>query len=140
MDGFDVHAVTDVTGYGLLGHAWEMMEASGTTAEFAVDAVPLLSQARRIAARGTVPGGSRVNVRNLKPRTVVAEGVADEEFLLLCDAQTSGGLLVALPAAEAERYAERCRQKGAERTAVVGRVVERAEKALVVWKTFRRNG
>ncbi|HEY6066309.1 MAG TPA: selenide, water dikinase SelD, partial [Thermoanaerobaculia bacterium] len=108
MEGFDVHAATDVTGFGLLGHAFEMMEASGTTGEFVVDAVPLLSEARRIAARGIAPEGSRVNVRNLRPRADVEDRVTDDDFLLLCDAQTSGGLLVALPEADAERYAERC--------------------------------
>lgn len=138
MEGFEVHASTDVTGYGLLGHAYEMMEASGTTAEFAVDAVPLLSQARRIAARGTAPAGSRGNVRNLRPLTAVGDGVTDDDILLLCDAQTSGGLLVALPEAEGERFAARCREKGADRAAVVGRVVERGDSALRVSRDSRR--
>ncbi len=138
MDGFEIHAVTDVTGYGLLGHAHEMMEASGTTGEFSVDAVPLLSEARRIVARGIAPEGSRVNVRNLKPRTVVGPDVTEDDFLLLCDAQTSGGLLVALPEEEGERYAARAREKGADRAAVVGRVEERGETALRVSKDGRR--
>lgn len=140
MEGFEIHAATDVTGYGLLGHAHEMMEASGTTGEFAVDAIPLLSEARRIVARGIAPDGSRVNVRNLRPRTQVEDGVSDDDFLLLCDAQTSGGLLVALPEAQAERYASRCRELGAERAAVVGRVAERGARALGVLRNVRRNG
>ncbi len=138
MDGFEIHAATDVTGYGLLGHAYEMMEASGTTGEFSVDAVPLLSEARRIVARGIAPEGSRVNVRSLKPRTVVGTDVTDDDFLLLCDAQTSGGRRVALPEGEAERYAARAREKGADRAAVVGRVEERGETALKVSKHGRR--
>lgn len=140
MEGFEIHAATDVTGYGLLGHAHEMMEASGTTGEFVVDAIPLLSEARRIVARGIAPDGSRVNVRNLRPRTQVEDGVSDDDFLLLCDAQTSGGLLVALPEAQAERYALRCRELGADRAAVVGRVAERGARALGVFRTSRRNG
>jgi selenide,water dikinase len=138
MDGFEVHAATDVTGYGLLGHAFEMMEASGTTGEFVIDAVPLLSESRRIAARGIAPEGSRVNVRNLRPRTDVEESVTDDDFLLLCDAQTSGGLLVALREEDVERYAERCRERGADRAAVVGHVTARGETALVVSKASRR--
>jgi len=138
MDGFEIHAATDVTGYGLLGHAFEMMEASATTGEFVVDRVPLLSESRRIAARGIAPEGSRVNVRNLRPRADVEEGVADDDFLLLCDAQTSGGLLVALKEEDAERYAERCRERGADRAAVVGHVTARGSTALVVSKTSRR--
>ena len=134
MREFTVHAATDVTGYGLLGHAHEMMEASGTTAEFTVSAIPLLSQARRLARRGVAPDGSRVNVRNLKPRTEIGPGVAEEDVLLLCDAQTSGGLLVALPPPEAERYAARCRELGASAAAVIGRVVPRGEKLLRIVK------
>ena len=125
MDGFDIHAATDVTGYGLLGHAHEMMQASGATAEFFVDAVPLLSEARRLAARGIAPDGSRLNLRNLRPRTEVGAGVTDEDLLLLCDAQTSGGLLVALPASEAAAYVRACAAKGAAAASVVG-VVEAA--------------
>lgn len=132
MEGFEIHAVTDVTGYGLLGHAHEMMEASGTTAEFSLERVPLLSQARRLAARGVAPEGSRVNVRNLKPRTALDPGVKDEDVLLLCDAQTSGGLLVALPPAHAESYAARCRERGAPWACVVGRVSERGPTLLRV--------
>ena len=134
MDGFEIHAATDVTGYGLLGHAHEMMEASGTTAKFQLDAIPLLSEARRIAARGIAPDGSRSNVRNLRPRCAVGAGVTDNDFLLLCDAQTSGGLLVALPAGEAESYAASCRERGADGTAVVGRVEARGKFPLEVEK------
>ena len=134
MEGFDVHAVTDVTGYGLLGHAYEMMEASGITGEFSVSLIPMLSQSRRLAARGIAPEGSRVNVRNLKPLSEIASGVSEEDFLLLCDAQTSGGLLVALPASQAESYAARCRENGAPGGAVVGRVLPRTDRALRVVK------
>jgi selenide, water dikinase len=132
MDGLDIHAATDVTGYGLLGHAHEMMDASGTTGEFTVGEIPLLSAARRLAARGVAPDGSRVNVRNLKPRTALAAGVTEDDVLLLCDAQTSGGLLVALPKESAEIYVARCRQRGAVAAAVVGSVLERGETLLRV--------
>ena len=134
MEGLDVHAATDVTGYGLLGHAYEMMDASGTTGEFDVSKIPLLSSARRLAGRGIAPDGSRVNVRNLKPRAAISAGVTDEDFLLLCDAQTSGGLLVALPESSAATYVARCRERGACETAVVGRVVEKGEKLLRIRK------
>lgn len=140
MGGFEIHSATDVTGYGLLGHLHEMMEASGTTAEIRVDAVPLLSKARAVVAKGIAPEGSRVNVRNLRPRTEVGPEVTDEDFLLLCDAQTSGGLLVALPAESAESYATACRARGADRTAVVGRVTGRGATVLRVTKKDEVNG
>ena len=134
MEGFEIHAATDVTGYGLLGHAYEMMDASGTTGEFSIARIPLLSQARRLAARGIAPDGSRVNVRHLRPRADVAPEVSDDDFLLLCDAQTSGGLLVSLPEREAEAYASRCRERGAPAGAVIGRVLPKGEKTLRVVK------
>jgi len=132
MDGFSIHAATDITGYGLLGHSYEMMEASGTTAEFQVSRIPMLGPARRLATRGIAPEGSRVNVRNFTERAERGEGVTEDDFLLLCDAQTSGGLLVALPEAEAERYAAACRSRGAKSAAVVGRVLAKQEKLLKV--------
>jgi len=132
MEGFTIRAVTDVTGFGLLGHLYEMMSASGTTAEVSVGSVPLLSQARRLVAEGVVPGGSKANAQNLRARAEVADDVSDEDFLLLSDAQTSGGLLVALPEAEAAAYAARCLEKGAPAGAVVGRVVEPKPERLSV--------
>jgi selenide,water dikinase len=134
MSGFAVHAATDVTGYGLLGHAHEMAAGSQVTAEFSVSRIPLLSQARRLAAKGIAPDGSRANFRTLKPRTEIGEGVTDDDLLLLCDAQTSGGLLVALPEKEAEGYAARCRELGATAAAVVGRVMDKGKAALRVVK------
>ena len=134
MSGFAVHAATDVTGYGLLGHAHEVADGSGVTVEFSVSRIPLLSQARRLAASGIAPDGSRANFRDLKPRTEMAEGVTDDDLLLLCDAQTSGGLLVALPEKEAEGYAARCRELGAASAAVIGRVLKKGGKPLRVVK------
>ncbi len=138
MDGFEIHSATDVTGYGLLGHAHEMMQASGATAEFFVDAVPLLSEARRLAGKGIAPDGSRLNLRNLRPRTDVGAGVTDEDLLLLCDAQTSGGLLVALPASEAAAYVRACAAKGAVAASVIGVVEAAGPLSLRVVKTAGR--
>ncbi len=132
MDGFDIHAATDVTGFGLLGHAWEMMSASGTTARISVSSIPLLSQARRLVAEGVAPGGSRTNAKNMRSRAQVADGVSEQDFLLVCDAQTSGGLLVALPEAQAPAYAARCLEMGAPAGAVVGRVVNEGDALLRV--------
>ncbi|HEY1250546.1 MAG TPA: selenide, water dikinase SelD [Thermoanaerobaculia bacterium] len=134
MDGFDIHAATDVTGFGLLGHAHEMMDASGTTAEFRMAAIPLLSQVRRLVAEGVAPGGSRANMRNLQQRTEAGPGVGEDDLLILSDAQTSGGLLVALPESQAEPFAARCRALGAVRAAVVGSVKPRGARLLRVVK------
>ena len=85
-------AATDVTGFGLLGHLFKMMRASGTTAVVDAGAVPYLDGARDALREGFVSGGTRRNLDWVRPH--LAAEVAEEELLLLADAQTSGGLLV----------------------------------------------
>jgi selenide, water dikinase len=85
---------TDVTGFGLLGHLHKMARASGVTAYVEAAAVPYLDGSRESLAAGYVSGGTRRNLEWVRPSTD-ATGVAEEELLLLADAQTSGGLLVA---------------------------------------------
>ena len=88
-----VKAATDVTGFGLLGHLYKMMRASGISAEIDSAAVPKLDAAVTSIAEGFVSGGSRRNLDWVGPN-VVAEGISEDELILLADAQTSGGLLV----------------------------------------------
>ena len=88
-----VRAATDVTGFGLLGHLFKMARASGVTAVVDSAAVPYLEGARSSLAEGFVPGGSRRNLEWVQPH--LDASVALDELLLLADAQTSGGLLVA---------------------------------------------
>jgi selenide,water dikinase len=89
-----VRCATDVTGFGLLGHLYKMARASGVTAVVDASAVPYLDGARAALAAGYVPGGSRRNLDWVRPHSDL-DAIADEEALLLADAQTSGGLLLA---------------------------------------------
>ncbi len=89
-----VSCATDVTGFGLLGHLHKLARASGVTAVIDASAVPYLDGARDALAAGYVSGGTRRNLDWVRPH-LAAEGVAEDELLLLADAQTSGGLLVA---------------------------------------------
>jgi selenide, water dikinase len=88
-----VRAATDVTGFGLLGHLYKMARASGVTAVVDAAAVPYLDGARESLRDGFVPGGSRRNLDWVRPHLDAA--VNEDELVLLADAQTSGGLLVA---------------------------------------------
>jgi selenide,water dikinase len=97
LSGFEVHALTDVTGFGLLGHLRNMTAASKVTAKVWADAVPTLTAARRYVAAGIAPGGTRANRQFLAEWVECAPKISQEEQLLLCDAQTSGGLLAAVP-------------------------------------------
>jgi selenide,water dikinase len=90
------HAATDITGFGLLGHAFELARASGVRLRIAATRVPIYELARELIAVGIAPGGSRNNAREHDAFATVAPGVSSELRLLLSDAQTSGGLLIAV--------------------------------------------
>jgi selenide,water dikinase len=100
-----VSAATDVTGFGLLGHLHEVAHASGVAARVTASSVPLLPGARALAKAGIIPGGSRRNAEQFGRWIDWGEGVDAATRALLCDAQTSGGLLVAIPAARAGELA-----------------------------------
>jgi selenide,water dikinase len=90
-----VHAATDVTGFGLLGHLRNMLRASGVGARLHASAIPLLPHALELASAGHIPGGTR---RNLADVDVQWDDAIPETLrLVIADAQTSGGLLIALP-------------------------------------------
>ncbi|MBV8074197.1 MAG: selenide, water dikinase SelD [Candidatus Eremiobacteraeota bacterium] len=113
-----VHAATDVTGYGLLGHAAEMMEASQVALEFASAEIPLFDGVLELIDEGIVPGGSRDNATAHAAFTEYAEAVTPAMRAVLSDAQTSGGLLIALDPAKAETL----KAKIGPAARVVGRV------------------
>jgi selenide,water dikinase len=100
--GAGVHACTDVTGFGLLGHLHELLAASGLSAELDAAAVPVLAGVRELLAAGMVAGGTRRNHAFVTETAPVEWGdLAEPEQLLLADAQTSGGLLLAVEADQA---------------------------------------
>ncbi len=91
-----VHALTDVTGFGLLGHAWNMAEGSRVRLRLAADAIPLLEGVLELAARDVVPGGSKANLAWVAPHVRFAERLSAPLRQVLADAQTNGGLLAAV--------------------------------------------
>jgi selenide, water dikinase len=100
--GLEVHAATDVTGYGVLGHLLEMLGANDVDVELHVDKIALLPHVHELIAKGFVPGGSTANLAFVKDR--VEFTVEEPMQILLADAQTSGGLLIAMPRDVAEAY------------------------------------
>ena len=119
-----VHAATDVTGFGLLGHLTEMVNGSRVGARVYADRVPVLPGARALAERGLVPGGSRRNRDSLAEVLRWADDVDDVTQLVLCDAQTSGGLLIAVPADRADALVHRLEAAGTLAAARIGEVTD----------------
>jgi len=108
---FEIHSATDITGNGLAGHAWEIARASGVSLHFSWDAMPLLPGAHEAASGGFVPGGARSNGRYLGSGLHLS-GVTEVARDLVLDPQTSGGLLFALPADQAEDLMAQLHQSG----------------------------
>jgi len=101
-----VHAATDVTGFGLLGHLNELAAASGVAAAVSYTRLPLLAEVERLAQEGVVPGGTERNLLAAGAFTERAEGILDWQLLVAADAQTSGGLLLAVDVTRAEALEE----------------------------------
>jgi selenide, water dikinase len=120
-----VHAVTDVTGFGLMGHAREMAIGSGLTFQIDTAAVPFIEGALEAIAVGAIPGGLLANREYAECISSDAEGalIAEDIRTLLYDPQTAGGLLVAVAAEDAENLLEALRQGGIP-TSKIGRVIQ----------------
>lgn len=104
---FELRGGTDVTGFGLLGHGWEMAKGAGARLQMRFADVPFTSSARKFARQGNFPGGSLDNYKYFSPHVAFSVRLAPWEQKLLFDAQTSGGLLLAVPATKAEAFAAR---------------------------------
>jgi len=107
---FGVRGATDISGFGLLGHALEMAEASGVGLEIDLKAVPIMEGAKEYAAAWLIPGGTHDNRAYFGQRVKAAAGIADPDLMLLFDSQTSGGLLLCVPAEKREAFEWRATQ------------------------------
>jgi len=132
LQPYSPSAVTDITGFGLLGHAYEMASGSGVTFSLFNDKVPILEGTIDLVKQGSVPGGSKNNLRWLEAHLQFAESIADHSKIILADAVTSGGLLVSLPKAEAESYLNSLHDAGITDAAIIGEVMNRQEKTIYV--------
>ena len=132
MQEIGANACTDVTGFGLLGHAFEMIEGTGKGIVINASDVPILPEAVNFAKMGMVPGGTyrnkefRINKVDIDP--------AQSPYLIdiLFDPQTSGGLLIAVPGKKAQKMVKRLRKEGIEDAAIIGEVMEDSEERILV--------
>jgi len=126
-----VHALTDVTGFGLLGHLLELARGAGLTAKLGMARIPLLPGVLHLAENGFVTGASGRNWAGYGDDVVLAQSVTPAQQMLLTDPQTSGGLLVSCAPDAVEEILELFRRAGFADAAVIGEMVEGAAKVEV---------
>lgn len=131
MVSLGAHACTDITGFGLIGHACEMAENSGVAIELYLDKVPFIREVMQFAQMGLIPEGMYANEEF---RAHMVEGSqADEDLMaILYDPQTSGGLFIAVSPEKADKMVEQIRQAGDEQAAIVGQVIDSPKSQIIV--------
>jgi selenium donor protein len=129
-----VSACTDVTGFGFLGHLREMSAGASLDVEIHFDKVPILEAATNLINADVVPGGTRNNLAYVEPHVVWSEDISEAQKLLLADAQTSGGLLIAVPAEKLDMLLNELASRGVERAVQVGKFTEPGEGRITVMR------
>jgi len=131
MIAVGVNAATDVTGFGLLGHAWEMAQASKVELVIEADRVPIIPEAHELAGQSLFPEGSVKNYGFMKSRADFSSSIGEGLRLLLCDAQTSGGLLISVARERSAELLDRLHAAGVNDAAVIGHVAAGAGRLRV---------
>lgn len=129
----EVNGVTDVTGFGLIGHTVEMAEGSGVTIELYAGKVPMLKNARNFANMGIIPAGAYTNMDYFDQTRVEIESGVDQGLVdVMFDPQTSGGLLISVEEALAEELIEKLQENKALTWEIVGRAIGKQETSVIV--------
>ncbi len=126
------HACTDVTGFGLAGHALEMAKGSDITIAIDMEAVPLRPDAGHFASYGCLTGGGTSNLEFSRSSIEIEGSLAREQKMLLHDPQTSGGLLISLPAEKARDLLEELGKSGVAHVAVIGEVLPKGARPILI--------
>jgi cysteine desulfurase NifS/selenium donor protein len=119
---FDIHACTDVTGFGLLGHLSEMTRGSHVDAELFLHQIPLIDGAADLANAGAIPGGSLDNLDYVTDWVTFDTSISRTQKIILADAQTSGGLLFAVRPEQADKFLSALQQKCDTSIAIIGKI------------------
>ena len=131
LKDYDVSACTDVTGFGLLGHA---LESTNDLTSFAIHCgiVPVMAEAQELALQGVVPGGTKRNMKYLKDKTTIM-CPTDKCYQLYCDAQTSGGLLISMDPKDAKEYIKRVEDLTFGYATIIGEVIPRGVSPIMIY-------
>jgi len=132
MTEIGVNACTDVTGFGFLGHLFEMVRGSGVGARISLGKVPVIAEAWNLIRQGIAPGGTHRNLAYLEQQLIKNAAITNEDLLILADAQTSGGLLISVPAEKAELLALALQRAEVPVVAEVGEIVADPETKIQI--------
>ena len=127
MMKYSVNACTDVTGFGLLGHLLEMTRSAGVNAEINHSRVPSIPGCLDLIARKMIPGGTRNNLDYVNPHIRWGKNIPEPYRILLCDAQTSGGLLIAVPPSQADKLLGGLLAEGINDASMIGRMLNKGD-------------
>lgn len=129
---YAVHACTDVTGFGLLGHLKELTIGSKVNATIYAENVPIIPEARELAAADVIPGGTKANMDYVAPYVRWDDAVSEIDRVLLCDAQTSGGLILAVPQNEKDALLAELVERGLTESRIIGEITEAGKGTISV--------
>lgn len=132
LEGLQVHALTDITGFGLLGHLIEMVEGSRISARINAAAVPVLDEVWPLVREGIYPGGATRNRERVEAKVTWAAAVPEETRIVLTDPQTSGGLLIAIAQSDVDQLLNRLAATGVLAHAVIGELTGRSERIVEI--------
>lgn len=132
MRRFRVHACTDVTGFGLMGHLYEMMTASEVSAKLYFSQIPIIPEAYQFTGPETVPGGSKGNLSFMQPHAELSPRISEEQSILIHDAQTSGGLVLSVHHDDAAELLATLHAEGVSRASLIGEVREGEKGKIIV--------
>ncbi|HNW89397.1 MAG TPA: selenide, water dikinase SelD [Bacteroidales bacterium] len=132
MQKFGIRCSTDITGFGLAGHALKLAKASGVTLNIHADAVPYFDGAKNLAELGCLPGACFRNLEYAEKDTSFADALNYENKMLLMDAQTSGGLLICCPETEASELVIQLRNEGYINTTSIGNITSKRDSSLII--------
>ena len=133
MKEYNVHACTDITGFGLAGHTAEMIHGTGLSVVLYVDMIPVIPEAREYASMGFIPAGTYKNIDFWK-HMVSMENQKDDVFPLIFDPQTSGGLLICCDPSDADSLLKSLRNEGIADAAIIGEVTKGKEEKIILRK------
>ena len=126
-----VSSCTDITGFGLLGHAFECINEN---ISFCISSneVPFVKEAYDLAKSGVLPGGSKRNIKFMEDKVLYKDGLDDTIKAILCDAQTSGGLLIAINKDDAKEFIKELEDFSFGYAKIIGEVIEKGKKPIIV--------